>query len=273
MLRMQRVWWVGLLALGLSACGGSAEQKAEQALIQVDGAGSSLKVNGVVVPESILEAYARKRGWDIRDPGQRDQVLDKVGEVVAMGLEAERQGLLADPVVQADLALERINLLSGMLIERDRDAQPITEEAMRAAYDQQVAAAGAEDMRVAHVLFDNEAAAQAAQAELASGTAFTQMMAGRVGQSGVKDARELGWIKRNMVPESLGAALAATAAGQNGAAPVQTEYGWHVYTVLERRPAQIPPFEQVKDGIRNTLQRERALALVNEIKQKAKIEK
>ena len=66
----------------LAACK-PATENTDQRLIQLDGSASSLKVNGQAVPETLVLAYARKRGWEVRDPGQREQVYDQLGELLA----------------------------------------------------------------------------------------------------------------------------------------------------------------------------------------------
>ena len=88
----------------LAGCGKSEQAAGDQRLIQLDGAASSLKVNGQIVPEALVEAYARKRGWEVRDPGQRDQAYDQLAELLAVAMEADKRGLLAEDSVRADLA-------------------------------------------------------------------------------------------------------------------------------------------------------------------------
>ena len=113
----------------LSGCG--SNEGADARLVQLPGADSSLKVNGEAVPEALVEAYARKRGWELRDPGQRDQAYDQLAELLAVAMEARKRGMLDDEQVLADLELERLNRLSGLLIERG--TQPVTEDDVRAA--------------------------------------------------------------------------------------------------------------------------------------------
>ncbi|SBW22848.1 PpiC-type peptidyl-prolyl cis-trans isomerase [Candidatus Protofrankia californiensis] len=43
--------------------------------------------------------------------------------------------------------------------------------------------------------------------------------------------------------------------------PVQTRFGWNVGQVVESKPAVQPPYEQVKDQVRDALRSERALAV------------
>lgn len=260
------------LAISLAACTHEQSGGSQAAsVIQLKGTASSLKVNGVPVPEALVEAYARKRGWELRDPGQREQVYDQLGELLAVAMEAEKRGLLADASVQADMELERLNRLSGLTIERG--VTPATEDELKAEYDRQLQATGTSEYLVAHVLFDTTERAQQFVAALQAGSSFDDAMSSQMGQSGVRDAKDLGWVRLPQLPPALATAIQGLQPGAFTQQPVQTDYGFHVALLRESRPFNAPSFEQLKDGIRTSLQRKRALELAQTIKQQAKIER
>ncbi len=263
-----RVFCAALL-LALISCARN-EPDAPSGVIALAGSPSELKVNGEAVPEIMIEAFARQRGWDVRDPGQRQQVLDSVADLVAMAQAAQTSGLLDDVAVAAELEIERLNRLSGEFVRRS-SAEP-TDQELRAAYEQEVANNGSDEFQIAHILFDNQAAADAASIALSTGTAFDDLLASSVGQVGVKDSKDLGWVRKPQLPAPLAEALQGMVDG--GISPVvQTEFGFHVALLRARRPLQAPSFETVRDGIKATLQRKRALDFAATIKSKAKIEK
>lgn len=254
----------------LAACK-PATENTDQRLIQLDGAASSLKVNGQAVPEALVLAYARKRGWEVRDPGQREQAYDQLAELLAVAMAAKDQGMLADEAVRADLELERLNRLSGLMVERS--AAPVTEEDLRAAYDKELATTGTEEFQVAHILLDSAERAQQVLVALNAGTPFDEVMATQVGQAGVRDAKDLGWVRRNQLPPALVDALAQLEPGSWSPQPVVTEFGFHVALLRAKRPFSAPSYDQVRDAIRATLTRNRALELAKSIKDKAQIER
>ncbi len=261
-----------LLPLLLAACAPKAEPS-KDGLIALDGAPSTLKVNGEVVPESLVAAYARKRGWQVADPGQREQVNQQLGELVAVAQEARKRGLLSEEIVLADLELERLNRLSGVLIERAQSERPITDEDLQAAYQKQLQATGGDEYHLSHVLVDSaERAAQVIQA-LGAGTSFADVISSQAGQAGVRDAKDLGWVRRPQLPTALADAVAGLEPGSYTQGPVATDFGFHVAYLHEKRAFQPPAFEQLREGIRTAIERERALELAQQIKQSAKIEK
>lgn len=260
-----------LAALWLLAGCSKAPESADQPLIQLDGAASSLKVNGQAVPEALVQAYARKRGWEVRDPGQREQVYDQLAELLAVAMEADKRGLLADEVVRADLELERLNRLSGLMMERGVPAP--TEDELRAAYDQELVTTGTEEFQAAHILLDSAERAQQILAALAGGSNFDELLAAQAGQAGVRDAKDLGWVRRTQLPPALADVLAGLAPGTWSPQPVSTEFGFHVALLRAKRPFNAPPYEQVREGIRSALVRKRALELAKSIKEQSKIER
>ncbi len=257
--------------VGLSACAQKPEAT-KAGLIQLEGAPSGLVVNGEAVPEPLLEAYARKRGWNLRDPGQRDKVNAQLGEMLAVAQEAKKRGLLDDASAKADLELERLNRLSGLLIARTEAETPITEDVLRDAYAKQIQATGAEEFHVSHILLDTPERAQQIIAALAAGAQFDDVVSGQAAQPGVRDAKDLGWVRRPQLPPALADAIANLAPGSYTPQPVQTDFGYHVAQLREKRNFNAPAFESVRDGIRTSLERQRALDLAAQIKANSKIE-
>jgi len=258
-------------SLALAGCGGSSDDAAQQSLIGLKGSASGLVVNGEPVPQNLLDAYARKRGWNLTDPGQLSQVKEKTAELLSMAQAAQAEGLFNDPQIRADLALERLNLVAGKLLERQQQANVPTEEELRAEYARETALVGDSEYRVAHILFDQKALAEQVLAEAATQN-FDALMARFQDQDGVRDARELGWVKRNQLPEVLRDPLQALSAGSATEQVYQSEFGWHLLKLYETRPFAGPSFEQLKDGIRTSLQRKQSAEFAREIREKAQVE-
>ncbi len=61
--------------------------------------------------------------------------------------------------------------------------------------------------------------------------------------------------------------------GESTPEPVQTQFGWNVIRLEETRDAPPPPFEQVKEQVKNRVIQKKLEAYVEELKKTAKIEK
>ena len=61
--------------------------------------------------------------------------------------------------------------------------------------------------------------------------------------------------------------------GQITEQPVQTQFGWHVIKLEEKRAPTPPAFEEVKERVRGIVQRKRIQTYLEELRKNAKIEK
>jgi len=61
--------------------------------------------------------------------------------------------------------------------------------------------------------------------------------------------------------------------GEMTAAPVQTQFGWHIIKLEETRDVTPPPFEQVKEQLTNHVMQKKLQAYVADLKKTAKIAK
>ena len=121
-----------------------------------------------------------------------------------------------------------------------------------------------ERARVRQILLLDQASVDSAQAELAAGAEFgelaerlSQVPAGAIGDG---DAG----VARDDLPPSFADAIFALEPGQVSA-PVATDYGFHLFQVLERLPAGALPMAAVAPEIRQTLRREAAERRLGEL--------
>lgn len=272
-LPIARTGLVVAVLLGLAACGqgptnAQPPEVAQSGVIQVRTGSPAFKVNGEVVPQPLVDAYAKRRGFDLNDPGQAQQIKKEVGNLVAMAQEARKRRL--DQTAEAEL--ERLNVLSGQLLASAVESVPVTDEQMRAKYDEQVAAAGTLEYKLDHILYRNEEAAKAAIAELDGGKTFDAVMTEAQTDTDAAQAQTLDFLQPNVLPPALAEAVKALESGGRAAAPVQTDFGFHVFRVAETRPFSPPDFDTVRDGIRQQIQQERRAEFLKSIEEAIRIE-
>src|SRR5690606_25197592 len=92
------------------------------------------------------------------------------------------------------------------------------------------------------------------------------------GPSG-KDGGSLGYFTKGaMVPAFADVAFAAEV-GTYTKQPVQTQFGWHIIKVEDKRKIEPPAYDDVKDRIKVEVTREILTKLIDELQAGAKIEK
>ena len=60
--------------------------------------------------------------------------------------------------------------------------------------------------------------------------------------------------------------------GETTDAPVKSPFGYHVIRLIDVRPLEAPPFEEVKDRIRQAKEQEAFGQMVQQLRAKAKVE-
>jgi peptidyl-prolyl cis-trans isomerase C len=201
-------------------------------------------------------------------------LLDQLITQQALVNAARAQGLDRNPEVQARLRRAEEETLQQALISR-AVAGEATEEKLRERYQRQVASRPAEEeVRARHILVPTEAEARAALEEVRRpGADFAEVARRRSTGPGSREGGELGWFKRgDMIPEFAEAAFGLRP-NEVVQAPVRTQFGWHVIKVEDRRATPAPPFEEVRDSLRQQALEEAVGAAVERIRGAAQVER
>lgn len=229
------------------------------------------EVNGEPVREAVLDAYLRARGMSDSSQGQRRQALQEVVNLVLLRQRAEKQGLDEDPQVRADLALHRLSTLATRQVRSHNAENPVTEADARAEYDRSRQTAGTKEYHVRHILLDSRQAAEKAIVELNKGADFADLADERSLDKREEAGGDLGWLNLAQLPEPLREPVRQLNTGAHGQKPIQTRFGWHVLKLVETRKLDPPGFDQVKQGVIASLQRQRMEEYVQELRAKADI--
>jgi peptidyl-prolyl cis-trans isomerase C len=206
-------------------------------LSDVQGAAQSLPQNVRNVPLQTLY------------PMLLDQMID--GE--ALVIQAEKTGLDKDPGVQRQVTAAANRALQTALLTKEINPM-VTEQAVRARYDAEIAGKpGEEEVHAKHILVDNEAQAKTIIDQLNKGADFAALAKQYSKDPGAAQGGDLGFFKKDeMVPEFADAAFALQP-GKFTQTPVHTQFGWHVILLVERRTASAPTFEQARDDLRQKM--------------------
>ncbi|THF55056.1 peptidylprolyl isomerase [Ollibium composti] len=204
---------------------------------------------------------------------RRAAALSAAIEIKVMAAKAVADGLDKDADFQRRAAFLQERALHGEIVEKEV-VDKITDDEVRARYDKEIAAQPAvNEVHARHILVKTKEEADAIIKELDGGAKFEDLANKHTTDpSGKTSGGDLGWFgPGQMVPEFEKAAMALEP-GSYTKEPVQTQFGWHVIKVEDKRPKQPPAFEQVKDQIRSAVLRDKYFALVKELRAAAKVE-
>ncbi len=253
---------VVLLALP-AAAGPTAEPGADTVVARVNG--ETITLGHIIIARATLPQQYRQLPADVLYNAILDQLIQqttlvqaRTGDVpqqIRLQLENERRSLLAADEIEL--------IMAGAGSEAD----------VRAAYDARYSSGfGDDEFHAAHILVETEAEAKAIKAELDKGADFAsiarQKSTGPTGPGG----GDLGWFGLGaMVPEFEAAIIELETGAVS--APVQTQFGWHVITLKERRKSMAPDLETVREELIRELRAYAVETRIEELTVRADIER
>lgn len=187
-----------------------------------------------------------------------------------MSAEAEKTDLVDDPQLKADIERFRQNRLLELYLLRQID-EKTTPEALKARYDTFVKEAEPEpSISARHILLETEEDAKAVISELDGGADFAELAKTRSrGPSGPRGG-DLGFFGKGQMVPAFEEAAFGMKKGQHSKTPVQTQFGWHVIKVEDRR--EYPSFEEKEEELRQEMTGDILSGLVEELRAGAEIE-
>ena len=150
------------------------------------------------------------------------------------------------------LAYYKLRALRDTFYEKKvRDA--VTEAQAKAAYDEQIAKIAPEpEVRARHILVKSEAEAKELIKQLKAGADFFELAKKNSTGPSADSGGDLGYFSRGQMVKPFEDAAFALKPGEISG-PVQTEFGWHVIKVEDKRNHPVPAFDEVKDQLMASL--------------------
>lgn len=257
---------VFLCALALVATiSGAARAETDVDTVVATVNGEDITMGHMVIGYASLPAQYREMPIELL----YDAILDQLIQQTLLKQSFDQ----TDPKrVTLSLENERRSLLAGEMIETIlKDAA--TEDQVQAAYTQNfVEGAGGEEFNASHILVESKADAEEIIADLNAGEDFAALARDRsTGPSG-PNGGDLGWMGRGLTVPEFESAMDLLQPGEISP-PVQTEFGWHVIKMNDRRKTEAPELGEVRDQIVNQLRREAVESSVEDLRKMATIDR
>jgi peptidyl-prolyl cis-trans isomerase C len=272
------------LVAGTFALAAGAQDKAEKAdkaaakpkaAAGASAGAGKVVVNGVTIPQSRIDAMNKELTAQGQPdtPERQNAVKEELVNREILSQAAQKRGLDKSPDVQAQMEMAKQAVLVRALFEAEVKAHPITDADLQKQYEQFKASMGTNEYKVRHILVDNEAEAKQIIADLNKGADFAKIAKEKSKDPGSKDnGGDLDWGPAARYVKPFADAVQAQPKGKVSAAPVKTDFGYHVIRVDDVRPLKVPEFADLKDQFRQRAQQQQIQKLVMELRQKAKVE-
>lgn len=228
-----------------------------------------LKDVEAAMPERYRGAYFSPEG--------RQKAIDSIVNVYVMAGAAQKEGLDKFPEVAKLLEYTRKNILARVYLEKmSKNIPPVTEADAKVFFEQnKTQFMNPESIHLHHVLVKTDKEAKEIMDRIKKGEKLSDI-AGQVSlcPSKVKGG-DLGWLpKGSLVKEIEDVAFKMKPSQLLG--PVQSQYGYHVLFLEEKRPGQENSFDQVKNFVVEQLrfqrQQEQYDKLTDALKKAAHVE-
>jgi peptidyl-prolyl cis-trans isomerase C len=199
------------------------------------------------------------------------RVLDDVIDEKLLAREALHRRLEKTPLAQRRLAAARERILGDMLVESAVDSN-IKDDAVHELYDEQVRLAKQTDEFHARlILLKTRPDADQVMKLLAAGASFEALAMDRsLDQTTRLNGGDLGYFTPDVMPAYADALKTAKAGDTVG--PIQTDGGFAILRVEDRRQEQAPTLEQARPQITRYLTYEGVLNLLRDLRKDAKVQ-
>jgi len=230
-------------------------------------------VDGVAITETELAFAAEDLAQDLSSVPAGERRAFLVSVLIDMKLMANAARQLE--LNKTEVFERRQTYLTERALRRayfaSEVSSTITEEKVRAAYDQFVASLETkEELRARHILLATLEDAEVVKAEVDAGRPFEDLAREKsIGPSG-PNGGDLGYFTRGRMVREFEDAVFALEVGEVSE-PVESQFGWHVIKLEERRQSVPPAFEQVAAELRQKMMIEAFDAAIRELKQSAEI--
>ena len=202
-----------------------------------------------------------------------EDLLERVIDIKLFAQEGKKMKLDEEPSVRAaiDFVIEKV-LMQAFLSKYIQEN--IKEENLKASYNNFIAdETSREEIKASHILMDTESEAIDVINMLNDGDDFAELAKNKsTGPSGPSGG-DLGWFKRGqMVPPFEKAAFSLNK-NEISQRPVQTQFGWHVIKIFDKRIPEAPSYENMKSKLIQDLERKIVSKKIQDLRNDALIEK
>ena len=232
------------------------------------------KVNGQPITEAELSFAEAEIGSELAGvpaESRRRVLTEYLIEAHLMADSAEKAKLAEGAEFEGRMKYYRLRALRDAYFEKQvRDSVPEAEA--KTLYEERVKGLPPqEEVRARHILVKTEDEAKNVAQELTGGADFADAAKKYSQDRGGQGGGDLGYFSRGQMVKAFDEAAFSLEQGKLSA-PVQSEFGWHIIKVEDKRNRQPPAFEEVKDQITASLVQNKLQATVLDLRKNGKIE-
>jgi peptidyl-prolyl cis-trans isomerase C len=259
---------VGFMAVTASVSLAVAQGTDEDKIVAVAN-GAPVYMSEILQAATGLPEQYRDAPMDALYP----HLLDRVIAMKLLVAEGERLELGQTEEFELQMEYVREQLLEQAVLNRAVD-EAITDEALQERYQTFLKTQpGGEEIHARHILLADEMAANEVIGMLEGGADFAEVAKTHsTGPSGPQGG-DLGYFTKGQMVPAFEQAVFALEKSAFTTSPVQTQFGWHVILLEDRRAIPAPTLADVETQLRGEMAREIEVEYVKSMTAKATVER
>jgi len=263
-----RMALTGVMALGISGAAWAEDKPASEVVAAVVD-GDKIYLDEVQDAQYLLPPQFRQMPFDAVYGLLLNSVIDRK----LTAAEGRKNGLEDNEEVKKQLARIEDQLIQRAFLGKYIEKR-VTEDKVMEAYKKFVDEfKSEEEVHARHILLETEEQAKEVIAELNEGKDFAEMAKSKSkGPSGANGG-DLGFFTAGAMVPSFSDAAFALGKGEITKEPVQTQFGWHIIKVEDKRMTKAPSLGEVREQVEAEMAREIGAELLDGLRKSASIER
>jgi peptidyl-prolyl cis-trans isomerase C len=185
---------------------------------------------------------------------QIEQARSQLTDIYLLSNLPRAQELKEGPRLKAQIELQMRAMVAQAVATDFIANNQATDEEMQALYDEQIQSAPGQEFKARHILLETQGEAIDVIAQLEGGADFAELAKEKsTGPSGPSGG-DLGWFPPDRMVAEFSQAVQELKDGEFSKVPVQTQFGWHVILREESRESVPPPFDSVRDVLKQQVE-------------------
>jgi len=190
--------------------------------------------------------------------------------------EAIKQGLDKDIDFRDQIAQLKQTLMIQAFLENHFQKNPISDARLREEFDRQKKLIGegasASQYRLSQIIVSNETDAMDLIRRIQKGELFGKLAQEfSIDQASKVNGGQIGWVLPGQVVPQVANVIVNMNKGAVTNAPIQTQGGWVIVKVDDKRPFKLPTFDEAKPQLRQAIVQQYLAETVKKLRESAKI--
>ncbi len=239
-----------------------------QTLVTVNDQSVTGEMFGIYLNDRMQKAPGAKNTAQFQN-----QAINELINIMLLAQSATNAGLDKRQDVATALTMQRDQLLSRLALQEYAVNNEPTDEELKKSFEERYAKQEeGEEYKARHILVKNEEEAKTLIAQLNGGADFAELAKEHsTGPTG-KNGGDLGWFDAGQMVKPFSDATKDLEPGKISQTPVETQFGWHVIRLEEKRVKQPPTFESMRQKLLAEAQRKNLADYVNQLRGQAQID-